>query len=361
VVFYYLACGSIFLLSFVLLSNAAKVNATANRWLGVFFLCAGGALLAWIAEQTGLDIRYPYLVPLTELIRFAMAPALYLSVQYFTALTPAPAWKQGGHFLPVVLFMLLLMGGSAYLPPFMGMVVGLGLKVQMLIYLLLSGRLLWMHQRRLGVFAGNTRHISLKWLRWLLGGIAMMILLWYNQVWHISTAVLHISGLLYCITLYLIAYAALQQREIFDYPENDKAAIVEVLEATPAVPRLKPDELEALKERLTRLMQQEQLYRNGDLSLPELARKMDISIHEVSWLLNKGYSQNFYQYINQHRVEKAKVLLLAEECNHLSILGIAFEAGFNSKTTFNTVFKKNMGMSPREYRQLQVRMDTDGH
>lgn len=360
-IFYHLACGSIFLLSFVLLSNAAKVNTTANRWLGAFFLCAGGALLAWIAEQTGLDIRYPYLVPLTETVRFAMAPALYLSVRYFTALTPGPAWKEGWHFLPVVLFLLILMGGSTYLPSFMGRVVGIGLRLQMLIYLLLSCRLLWWHQRRLGVFAGNTREISLKWLQWLLAGIAIMILLWYNQVWQISTAIVSVTGVAYCITLYFIAYAALQQREIFDYPESDKAAIVEVLVATPATPRLKSDELETLKEKLTSLMQQEQLYRDGDLSLPQLARKMDISIHDVSWLLNKGYSQNFYQYINHYRVESAKVLLHAAEYNHLSILGIAFEAGFNSKTTFNTVFKKTMGMSPREYRQLQVRMDTDGH
>ena len=360
-IFYYFACGSIFLLSFVLLTNATNVNTIANRWLGIFFLCVGGALLAWIAEQTGLDIRYPYLIPMTESVRFAMAPALYLSVQYFTALTPGPVWQKAGHFIPAGLFLLILMGASAYLPSFMGMLVGIGLKLQMLIYLLLSYRLLWRHQRRLGVFAGNTSEISLSWLQWLLGGIAMMVLLWYNQVWGISATIIQITGPVYCITLYFITYAALQQREIFDYPEKDKVAIGEVLLAATVTPRLKPDELDELKMKLTALMQQEQLYLDGELSLPELARRMDISIHEVSWLLNKGYSQNFYQYINHYRVEKAKDLLLAEEYQHLSILGIAFGAGFNSKTTFNTVFKKTMGMSPREYRQLQVRMDTDEH
>ncbi|SEW52765.1 helix-turn-helix domain-containing protein [Chitinophaga arvensicola] len=360
-VFYYLALGSIFLLSFVLLSNAAKVNTTANRWLGVFFGCAGGALLAWIAEQTGLDIRYPYLVPVTESVRFVMAPALYLSVQYFTALTPGPAWKTGQHFLPAILFLPLLMGGSAYLPSFAGIIVGTGLKLQMLLYLLLSCRLLWKHQRGLGIFAGNIREINLKWLQWLLAGIATMVLLWYNQVWQISSAILQVSGGMYCIALYMIAYAVLQQQEIFNYPQEDKKAIGEVLATAPVAPRLKLGELEALKEKLTGLMQQEQLYRDGDLTLPQLARKMDLSIHEASWLLNKGYHQNFYQYINHYRIEQAKVLLHTTDYDHLSILGIAFEAGFNSKTTFNTVFKKTTGMSPREYRQLQVRMDTDGH
>jgi AraC-like DNA-binding protein len=243
----------------------------------------------------------------------------------------------------------------------MGFVVGIGLKGQMLLYLLLSCRLLWMHQRGVGVFAGNKPEIGLQWLQWLLAGVAVMILLWYNQVWQVSSGILHVTGLAYCVALYCIAYAALQQREIFNYSEGDKAAIKEVLVLAPAAPRLKLTELEALKVKLNDLMQREQLYRDGDLNLPQLARKMDISIHEASWLLNKGYSQNFYQYINQHRVDRAKVLLLATDYNHLSILGIAFEAGFNSKTTFNTVFKKTMGMSPREYRQLQVRMDTDGH
>lgn len=359
-IFFYLACGSIFLLSFVLLSNAAKVNTIANRWLGIFFLCAGGALLAWIAEQTGLDIRYPYLIPVTESVRFVMAPALYLSVRCFTTISPRPAWGEVWHFLPAALFLPLLMGGSVYLPPFMGLVVGFGLRGQMLLYLLLSCRWLWRHQRQLGVFAGDKGEVSLKWLQWLLAGVAMMVLLWYNQVWQISAGIMRVTGLMYCITLYYIAYAALQQREVFNYAERDKAAIREVLQAAPAIPRLKPNELEVLKGKLDDLMREEQLYRDGDLSLPELARKMEMSVHEVSWLLNKGYNQNFYQYINHYRVERTRIMLLAPEYNHLSILGIAFEAGFNSKTTFNTVFKKTMGMSPREYRQ-QVRMDTSGH
>ncbi|CAL1518559.1 AraC family transcriptional regulator [Chitinophaga sp. MM2321] len=360
-VFYYFACGSICLLSFVLLSDATKTNTIANRWLGAFFLCAGGALLAYIAEHTGLDKRYSYLVPLTETVRFAMAPSLYLSVRYFTAITPGPVRKESWHFLPTVLFLPLLMGGSAYMPPFMGAVVGIGLKLQMLLYWLLSFWLLWRHQRELRQFTGNTHVISLKWLQWLLGGIAAMILLWYNQVWQISTAIIPVAGIGYCIAVYLVAYAALQQREVFDYTENDRAALRKVLTVAPVAPRLQPRELEHLKEKLACLMEQEQVYRDSDLTLPGLAKQMNISIHELSWLLNKGYGQNFYQYINHYRVEKAKMLLHAEECSHLSILGIAFEAGFNAKTTFNTAFRKITGMSPRQYQQLQVRTDTDGH
>jgi AraC-like DNA-binding protein len=184
----------------------------------------------------------------------------------------------------------------------------------------------------------------------LLAGIALMVLLWYNQVWKISIVINLVTGFGYCLALYLIAYSLLQQGNS-----------VAVAEDKPAVSRVKPAELEELMSKLISVMQQEKLYRDGDLNLPQLAGKMEVSVHEVSWVLNKGYNKNFYQFVNHYRVEAAKELLHKEEYNHLSILGIAFEAGFNSKTTFNTAFKKITGMSPREYRQLQVRTDTDGH
>lgn len=73
----------------------------------------------------------------------------------------------------------------------------------------------------------------------------------------------------------------------------------------------------------------------------------------VQWLNEKGFERNFYQLINGYRVEESKRLLVNEQLLHLNILAIGFEAGFNSKTTFNTTFKNQTGMSPLEYRKLQ--------
>jgi AraC-like DNA-binding protein len=70
-------------------------------------------------------------------------------------------------------------------------------------------------------------------------------------------------------------------------------------------------------------------------------------------LNEKGFERNFYQLINGYRVEESKRLLVDEQLLHLNILAIGFEAGFNSKTTFNTTFKNQTGMSPLEYRKLQ--------
>ena len=104
-----------------------------------------------------------------------------------------------------------------------------------------------------------------------------------------------------------------------------------------------------LKTQLAKLMEQERLYLDNELSLPQLAKEMGVSSHDLSWVLNAGFGKNFFQYINAYRVVEAKILMLSEKYRHLNILGIAYSAGFNSKTTFNTTFKKETGLSPTQF------------
>jgi AraC-like DNA-binding protein len=80
---------------------------------------------------------------------------------------------------------------------------------------------------------------------------------------------------------------------------------------------------------------------------------MNITSHQLSYVINTGFNENFFRFINQYRVEKAKELLLLEEMNRLSILGIAFESGFNSKTSFNTTFKKFTGQTPSAFKEMR--------
>jgi AraC-like DNA-binding protein len=78
---------------------------------------------------------------------------------------------------------------------------------------------------------------------------------------------------------------------------------------------------------------------------------MAISIHDLSYLLNEAFGMNFFRFINLYRIEEAKQLMISEKYRHLNILGIAYSAGFNSKTTFNTAFKKETGVSPSQFMQ----------
>jgi AraC-like DNA-binding protein len=82
---------------------------------------------------------------------------------------------------------------------------------------------------------------------------------------------------------------------------------------------------------------------------------MEASCNETSFVINELYQDNFYNFINKYRIEEAKRLLLSDKYNQLNILGIAYESGFNSKTTFNTTFKKHVGCSPSEF----VKMNTN--
>ena len=103
-------------------------------------------------------------------------------------------------------------------------------------------------------------------------------------------------------------------------------------------------------ERLERIVSTEKLYLDPNLSLNLLAKAVRMSPTLVSDIINRGLGQNFNDYINKYRVETIVKRLRDENYSHLSILAIALDNGFNSKATFNRVFKKIKGKSPSEYR-----------
>jgi len=98
-------------------------------------------------------------------------------------------------------------------------------------------------------------------------------------------------------------------------------------------------------------MEGKELFLNADLSLRDLAGHLDLPPNYVSQLLNEGFDQNFSEYVNTYRLEAFRAKVVAPDLQHLTLLGLAYESGFNSKTVFNTFFKKAMGMTPAAYRK----------
>lgn len=92
-------------------------------------------------------------------------------------------------------------------------------------------------------------------------------------------------------------------------------------------------------------------YLNPELSLEMLAADVNLSAGYVSQIINKKEKSNFYDFINHYRVEEAKELLASTRFNHYSLLAIGQEAGFNSKTTFNTSFKRHAGVTPSQFKK----------
>jgi AraC-like DNA-binding protein len=97
----------------------------------------------------------------------------------------------------------------------------------------------------------------------------------------------------------------------------------------------------------------EKPYLDANLSLPELADKLEIPSHHLSRVINEQFGVNFFDFVNQYRVEEVKSKIGNPEFENLSLLGIAFDSGFNTKSAFNRVFKKMTGFTPSEYKQQQ--------
>lgn len=111
-------------------------------------------------------------------------------------------------------------------------------------------------------------------------------------------------------------------------------------------------ELTLLSQQIIHIMEEEQLYKEMRLTVNDVACKVGSQTYLVSKAINSILGKNFFELVNRYRVDEAKKLLKDESMDYLSIIGIGFEAGFNSKTSFNTSFKNYTGMTPREFKRI---------
>lgn len=113
------------------------------------------------------------------------------------------------------------------------------------------------------------------------------------------------------------------------------------------------NEVTTYTDRLLTHMKSNKPYLNPGLSLRELAAQIKIHPNQLSWLLNESMNRNFNEFINHYRVEAFKAIADDPKKAHLTLIGMAFESGFNSKTVFNTYFKKETGLTPKQYLKVQ--------
>jgi len=114
---------------------------------------------------------------------------------------------------------------------------------------------------------------------------------------------------------------------------------------------LQTEQVETYKRRLLNLMEAEQLYRAPDLTLPELAGRVNCSINHLSQVINGEFHLNFYEFLNRYRIDYAKELLTRQSCGRGSIGQIAERAGFKSNSAFYAAFKRLCRHTPSVYRR----------
>ena len=221
----------------------------------------------------------------------------------------------------------------------------------------------------------NMNQINLDWLIQFLSILSIILFMWLNDTLFGFPYITEATNVIYAICIFFLAYYAIQQKTIFAFKQKDITEIADLFEKDsiispdlpiyntvdtelpiiekPKTKRLSESQIENLSIQLTALMEKEKMYLDNDLNLPAIAEKLGISIHEASFLINETAGDNFYNFINKYRVEEAKSLLASTKMEQLNILGIAFESGFNSKTTFNTTFKRIVGISPSQFSKEQ--------
>jgi AraC-like DNA-binding protein len=356
--------GGIALLGFTILTNPREVNVLGNRLLAILLF-----LVAILVFDKGLFDSHFYethidLLGFTDMFLYFTAPTLYLSVVYFVSLDKTFNKKDLGHYvLPVLLLPVFIyaifqspetkldtLNSSIY------DLVHLLLLIQAIVYWVLAYLKLEKHRKNIQIFAASTDEIDLSWLKNFLLGIAGMIAISFAEFYFNNILMFKYASVGYLIATYILSYFALRQNEVFALDIKEREEIKDIIEEQNPIQkqeRLSETAITPLKIRLMTLMESEKVYLDEALNLPKLADKMDISTHDMSYLLNDGFGQSFFQFVNNYRVEEAKRLLMSEKHGHFNMLGIAYASGFSSKTTFNTTFKKLTQQSPSDFKPEQ--------
>lgn len=353
--FHAFSSGALLLLGSLLLAGLDRVNIKASRWLGVFYIILACSFTQLFLE--GFQIDNNFLIHLLELPRWTLLPCLYMAVTYYVS--PFRAKKDWIlHFVPFLLFLLFSLvylipsifneqTRLPVLPIWIIFFIRYFFYVQIVFYWLVCYSLLRDHQRNVRMIASFTEKIDLEWLKYLLISVLFLILIRALSI--IEVSVTDYTAILYFVGTILLAYSTLTQKSVYtiqtDQPQEKEETIVKKIVSE----RLTAEQVEELKNIVMRKTMDEKLYLDPGLTLLALSDKTGISTHELSYTLNNGIGKSFYQYINELRTEEAKILLLSADTKHLDILGVAIRAGFTSKTTFYTTFKKVTNLTPKEY------------
>jgi AraC-like DNA-binding protein len=213
----------------------------------------------------------------------------------------------------------------------------------------------------------NTDKVNLKWLAHLIFGFSSILLvsLCYIlsvRVFHLKTHY-NIDFFIYgtiSIFIFFIGFYSLKRTNLLnniipqiadDSSDCDSQQSENIIKNKYEIYGLKKDAAIELKNNLLRLMSEKKYYLNPELSLSQLAEELGIYKHYLTQVLNDELHLNFYDFVNNYRVEEIKELMRNPKYNHFTIFAIALEAGFNSKSAFNRIFKKATGLTPSQYKR----------
>ena len=383
-----------------LLLRLRKNNFSANRYLATILAALGLTLLHQYLVVTDYILQIPALIGTTMPLDLIYPSSLYLYVRSMTQPNLSASKDRLHYILPMFGIILLLpfyvldfetklaIVQNNYMisdwPGVMEYTFPLAMFVAAMLftfYLILSFKLLFAHTQTIRDFFSYRNNITLSWLRNLL---LLMLVFWlfmmvFYYIYYAATAELfwqsrQIFNWLFVFSIFVVFYIGtmgLLQRRIYRpnmlVPEQaidlSKHEVDEDTTSKPKTDKYKNSALttemsERILKRLSEAMEKEKPYLKNNLTLPDLAKMVATSPNYLSQIINEQLEMNFFDYVNSYRIERAKKLIINPLPHTHTILDIAMESAFNSKSAFYTAFKKQMGITPVQYKKSLVIPDS---
>ena len=338
------------MLSSLLLSNTLKVNKRANFWFGLFLLFWSTYWLEEILLLIGakLDTTSIYFV-IIKSIQFLTPMLFFNSTRLFS--NPDYHYKKEEYLyfiLPIVygfLFYQSIIFPRAENYKLLVLILTLVNAITLLSFAIVT---IERHKKKVRLYYSDIEDVDLSWLEYILAALLALVLFIsvYNILFPYAELNSLANGFMFVIILF-IGHFVIRQEEIFMIAKEERTQIEEVSLSDNKI--IDDDELNEIMVNLRRQMEEKELFLDKKLTLKKLSGIANTTPHKLSYALNAGFNQTFYQFVNEYRVERAKLLLDGPKKNEYTILAIAYESGFNSKSTFNTSFKKVTGITPSQY------------
>ncbi len=359
-----------------------KANILSNRFLGLLTICWAIILVGFAQSLAGLMSNYPHFLRTFSHIEFAFHPLLYLSVKYLVFNYKKFRRVDLLHFLPLLLNILLYAGfyfrspeekllmvnsneGYYYVANFISDLV---LSLQGIVYPILVLRMLQHYKRNIVDYQSNIDKTVLEGMKigasvilvaWIIGTVAANL---YNFNIRVKIDLFLFVYLAIVFVIYVISYIAIRSSEVFKISgsyeavnfSTKKHSTVQTNGREPPKKNQLEDSnddeiLLELDKKLLAYMDEEKPYLNPELSLQDLANNLGVSRHQLSAVINQNQKMNFYEFVNTYRVNEMCSLMEDPKMKNYKIISLAFDAGFNSKASFNRIFKQLSGRTPSDY------------
>ena len=350
----------------------------ANRFLGILMIVYSLLLFYLTFTYDRLHYEHPIVLGMLTGLALLIAPLHYLYAKYLVTDIIKFDQKDTIHFIYYVAYLVFLtiyvLSGQAGTVdysetelPIRFVIFNWILVIQCLSYMVITLLKLYRYSHGIKNVFSNLDKVKLNWLRniTLIFTIGLIMFLIEN--------ILYLSGIRFAnffdfssviaaLMFYTLGYMGLLKTEVFKEPAvSESIHQLTELQSQGNLVRekysksgLSMSNAKIIQDRLLTLMEKDTPYADSNLTLNSLSRKLNVTPHNLSQVINIHLGQNFFDLINQYRIEKVKKDIIDPEKSNLTLLALAFEAGFNSKAAFNIIFKKHTGMTPTEFRKKNI-------